>query len=123
MKTVSPLVIVDNCEDALKFYQEVLGGEIKVLNKQEGKAAFAQLLLDDSLIQISDSAGKPVAHGGNNRIYLQFDNEEEIRKVYGTFKADGEVDFELQQTFFAALVAALTDKFGVNWNLAYFLAK
>jgi uncharacterized glyoxalase superfamily protein PhnB len=25
MKTVSPLVIVDNCEDALNFYQKVVG--------------------------------------------------------------------------------------------------
>lgn len=122
MKSVSPFVIVDNCEDALKFYQEVLGGEVKILNKNDDKATFAHFLLDNSTIQIADSAvaGYPVTHGGNHRIYLQFDNEEEVRKVYETLKVDGKVDSELQKTFFGALLAVLTDKFGVNWNLAYF---
>jgi PhnB protein len=121
MKTVCPLVIVDNCEDALKFYQEALGGEVKILNKNDGKATFANFVLDDSIIQIADSAAVsyPVAPGGNHRIYLQFDNEEEIRKAYETFKVDGKVDSELQKAFFGALLAVLTDKFGVNWNLVY----
>ncbi|MGW8824749.1 VOC family protein [Paenibacillus lautus] len=123
MKTVNPLVIVDNCEDALKFYREVFDGEVKVLNKKDGKATFAHFLLDNSIIQISDSAvvGYPVTHGGNHRIYLQFDNEEEIKTVYEAFKTGGKVDSELQKTFFGALLAVLTDKFGVNWNLVYFL--
>lgn len=125
MKSVTPLVLVDNCGEALKFYQEVLGGEVKILNKNEGKVTFAHFQLDNSLIQIADSAtaGYPVAHGGNYRIYLQFDNEEEISKVYEAFKTDGKVDSELQKTFFGALLAVLTDKFGVNWNLVYSFAK
>jgi PhnB protein len=125
MKTVNPLVIVDNCEDALKFYQEVLGGEVKILNKKDNKATFAHFQFDNSTIQIADSAaaGYPVARGGNHRIYMQFDNEEEIKKVYEAFKVDGKVDSELQKAFFGALLAVLTDKFGVNWNLVYFFAK
>ncbi|MBB3130344.1 PhnB protein [Paenibacillus rhizosphaerae] len=125
MKSVSPLVIVDNCDEALKFYQEVLDGEVKILNKNEDKATFAHFQLDHSLIQFADSAtaGYPVARGGNHRIYLQFDHEEEIKKVYEAFQTDGKVDSELQKTFFGAFLAVLTDKFGVNWNLVYSFAK
>lgn len=123
MKTVSPVVIVDNCEEALKFYQEVLGGEVKNLNKnEEGKTNFANLQLDNSLIIITEGGKHSVTYGGNHRINLQIDNEEEIRKVYEAFKEDGNVDSELQRTFFGALAAAVTDKFGVNWNLVYFFA-
>jgi PhnB protein len=79
----------------------------------------------NSIIQIADSAavGYPAPHGGNHRIYLQFDNEEEIKKVYEAFKTGGKVDSELQKTFFGALLAVLTNKFGVNWNIVYFFAK
>jgi PhnB protein len=120
---VSPLVIVDNCEETLKFYQDVFGGEIKILNKQEDKVTFAHFLIDNSVIQIADAQGKPIVRGGNNRIYLEFDSEEDIRKAYDIFKADGIVDSELQQAFFGALVTALTDKYGVNWNFVYFIKK
>ncbi len=65
--------------------------------------------------------GRQVAKGENVRIYLQFDSEDEIRKVYDVLKIDGKVDFELQQAFFGALLAVLTDKNGINWNLSWCL--
>lgn len=120
---ISPLIVVDNCEEVLKFYQEVFGGEIRILNQREGKVTFAHFMIDKSVIQIADAEGKPIVRGGNNRIYLEFDSEDEIRKAYDIFKAEGIVDAELQQTFFGALVTALTDKYGVNWNFVYFIKK
>lgn len=120
---MSPLVIVDNCEEALKFYQGVFGGEINILNQQEGRPTFAHLKIDQSVLQIADAQGKPIVRGGNNRIYLQFDSEDEIKKAYEIFKVDSAVEAELQQTFFGAIVTALTDKYGVNWNFVYFFKK
>ena len=122
MKIAGPLVVVDHCEKAAKFYRDLLGGEIKILNEQAGKVTAARLQFESTFIQFGDSMGKPVAKGENNRIYLQFDSEEEIRKVYDELKIDGTVNFELQKSPFAALYAVLTDKNSINWNLVCFTA-
>lgn len=123
MINASPFVLIDNCTVAIKHYQNIFGGEIKVLNEQAGKVLNAELHLGGTLIHFADTMGKPVAMGRNIRILLQFDSEDEIKKVYDELKIDGKVDFELQKAFFGALHATLTDKNGINWDLNCFAAR
>lgn len=123
MKIASPYIIMENCREAVVFYQNILGGEIKILNEQDGKVTSARLMLGNTFIQFGDTMGRPVAKGENVRIYLQFEDEDEIRKAYNALKVEGKVEFELKPAFFGALLAALTDKNGVTWNMTCFTAK
>lgn len=123
MINASPFVLIENCTEAIKNYQKIFGGEIKILNEQAGKVMNAELHMGGTLIHFADTMGKSVASGRNIRILLQFDSEDEIKKIYNELKIEGKVDFELQKAFFGALHASLTDKNGINWDLNCFLAR
>lgn len=120
MKNASPYVIVDNVEESVEYYQGIMGGEIKILNKQEGRVMHAELHLGGGHVHFSDSYGR-TPKGENIRIILQCESEEEIRKVFDGLKADGQVAVELQDTFFGALHGQVTDgKNQITWVLNFF---
>lgn len=111
----------------LNYYQEVLGGEIKnvqladdveMFKGHEGKCLHAELHLGNSIIHFSDPFGR-VEKGDHVKITIEFDSEEEIRKVYQSLVADGQAILELQDTFWGALHANVIDKYGIGWLLNY----
>lgn len=120
MKSASPFVIVDNCKEAIEYYQNIFGGEVKILNEHAGKLMHAELHLGSSLIHFADSMGKVFSKGENVKIILQFEYEDEIKKAYQALSSEGQVVVELQETFFGALHADLTDKNNIEWVLNYF---
>lgn len=78
----------------------------------------AELHLGESIIHFSDIFGS-VSNGDNVKITLEFETEDEIRKVYNALLVDGQTSLELQETFLGALHANVTDKNGVGWLLNY----
>ncbi|MBM7694190.1 PhnB protein [Peribacillus deserti] len=119
MKSASPYIFIDNCQQVMKHYQSLLGGEIKnVQNTEEGKCLHAELHLGVSVIHFSDSFGK-VTNGDQIRISLECETEDEIRKVYHSLSQGGTVTVELQDTFWGAIHANLIDQFGIGWLLNY----
>lgn len=121
MKSANPFVIVDNCKEAVEYTQGIFGGEIKILHEHAGKVLHAELHMDGgSLIHFSDSYGRPFTRGENVKIIVQFDSEDEIRRVYDSLLADGKATVELQDTFFGALHGEVLDKNGIEWVLNFF---
>lgn len=120
MKSASPFVVVDNVKESLDFYQGIFGGEIKILNEHAGKVMHAELHLGNTLIHFSDPFGR-IPKGENVKIILQAESEDEMRRVYDSLKAVGEVTVELQDTFFGALHGQVVDnKNHICWVLNYF---
>ncbi|PSA91282.1 hypothetical protein C6370_17145 [Bacillus atrophaeus] len=119
MKSASPFVVVDNCKESVEYYQSIFGGDIKILNKHEGKIMHAELHLGSSLIHFSDTFGR-IPKAENVKIILQLESEEEIRETYDSLLQDGEVTVELQDTFFNAIHGQVTDnKNCICWVLNY----
>jgi PhnB protein len=118
-----PYILVDNVKETVEYYQSKIGGEVKVLNQQDGKYLHAELLLGNSPLHFSDTYGKqPTSE--NNKIMLQFGSEDELRKVYDALKEDGEVVIELQDTFFGALHGQVMDnKNKITWVMNCFKKK
>lgn len=121
-----------NCEEAVKFYQKVLGGESQIMhfgdappnpNFQVPEAAknlvlHAELRKDGHIIRFSDTfPGAPYSVGNNISFSLEFDTEDEVRSVFTALSEGGKVQMEPQQTFFSPLYAKFVDKFGVQWQL------
>ncbi|WP_228550274.1 VOC family protein [Salinibacillus xinjiangensis] len=54
------------------------------------------------------------------RISLEFESEAEIRKIYDALAAEGQkISLELQESFWGAIHANLTDKYGFGLLLNF----
>lgn len=121
-----------NCEEAVKFYQQVLGGEIVILHYGDAPPnpsfsvpdnvkhliLHAELRKNGHIIRFSDTFPNTPYNAGNNISFsLEFDTEDEVKTIFEALSAGGNVQMEPQTTFFSPLYCKFTDKFGVNWQL------
>lgn len=111
----------------MEYYQGIFGGEIKnvqqaddveMFKEHKGKVLHAELHLGESVIHFSDVFGS-VTIGDNVKVSLEFENEDEIRKVYNSLLVSGHATVELQDTFWGALHGNVTDKNGIGWILNF----
>ncbi|WP_411842300.1 VOC family protein [Salinicoccus sp. HZC-1] len=72
-----------------------------------------------SEIMFSDSGShSEITEGNNITVAVTDENLEYIRNAYNVLKDQGQVEMELQETFFAKGHAMLTDRFGIKWQLS-----
>jgi PhnB protein len=115
------------CEEAISFYVQTFGGEIKQLMRvSDGPKEYhnpeynnqimhATATIGKATIMASDSMGNDVAAGSNVALSLDFTSEEEITAAFKKMCEGGKVLMELQDTFWEAKFGTLQDKFGINW--------
>lgn len=131
IKQLTPyLYFQGNAEEALNFYQEVLGGEKtevmrygdvqKIEDEYKDKIIHAKLQHPVFNLFFSDTHEKHKLKTGDNvSLTLEFESEDAIDKAYQSLSEGGSVYMELQKTFWNAKYAKVTDKFGVCWDLNY----
>lgn len=126
------------CEDAFRFYQSVLGGEIAMWNRfgdmppQEGMPPLAEEhknrimhvslpVSKETVLMGSDTMpGMHVLTQGNNfSISLGAGSKEEAKILFDGLSAGGNVTMDLQDTFWGAYFGMWTDKFGIHWMVNY----
>jgi len=127
------LVFNGNCEEAVNFYQATLGGESQILHFSDAppNPAFpvpdqvknlvlhAELRKDGHVIRFSDTLPNTPYNVGNNISFsLEFDTKEATRAMFEVLSKAGQVEMELQETFFSPLYGKFTDKFGVIWQVS-----
>ena len=129
MKQIIPEVYVKDCQNALEFYRQILGGKIKNLQISnntemfkgiENKVIHAELHVNSRCVfYFVDIFEKKRAKTGNITLMLHMDSMEELKRVYEAFANGGDVGMELQKTFWGAYHAIVTDRFGTPWALNY----
>ncbi len=129
MKRITPDITVDRCEVALGYYQSIFGGELKNVQKADGKGMFAghagkimhaELHINQNcVIYLVDQFDTKRAGGSSISLLLDMESEEEINRLYAALSKNGKIIFELQKTFWGAYHAIVEDKFGVMWALNY----
>ena len=122
-----------NCEEAVKFYQAVLGGESQILHFGDAppNPAFpvpenvkplvmhAELRKNGHVIRFSDTFPNTPYHAGDNISFsLEFETKEETKAIFVALSEGGNIQMELQETFFSPLFSKFTDKFGVVWMVS-----
>lgn len=126
------LTFTDNCEEAMTFYQECLGGEL-TLNRVAGSPMEAQcppemknrimhanLIKDDLILMASDMLWPGELYRGNAiSLSLNCSSEEEIRDLFSKLSEGGRVTDPLKEQFWGAIFGMLTDKFGISWLFNY----
>jgi len=118
------------CEEAMHFYQYVLGGELHVqLIKDspgaarmpadwQDKVMHATLEGDGFEIMGSDGRhGTTPAKESNISLSLANSDEAVARDVFEKLSAGGTVTQPLEKMFWGALFGQLTDKYGFDWMI------
>jgi PhnB protein len=124
---LNPYLAFDgNCGEAMKFYQSVLGGELKMQTfgesgsdvKDEDKDRIIHALLDNEALTFMASDGNeenPVSFGNNISMSIVGEDEDQLRKFFEGLSEGGNVDMPLEKQFWGDTFGMLTDKFGVHW--------
>ena len=132
MKSIIPEIYIQNCKQALEFYKELFGGEIKNVQMSDGKEMFkgfegkiihSELHINDNCILYLVDIFEEKKENGDIHLLLELDSEEEINKIYQALSKNGSVKFELQKAFWGAYHAVVTDCYGNTWGLNYTIKK
>ena len=136
IRLVPYLYLNGNAEEAMNFYKSVFDiQKMELMRYKEMDQKLAETTWGDKVLhgalthdrfelffsdmQESDS---PLPTGKIS-LTLDFDSEEETRKIYNLLNEGGKVDMSLDYTFWDALYGSLTDKYGIHWDFNCQIAK
>lgn len=122
------LLFNGQCEEALRFYERVLGGRIADMLTHEGtpmesqvppewrgKILHARLVIGDRELMASDAPPGRYAKPQGFSVTLQIADPAEAERVFGALSDGAEIQMPLQQTFWASRFGMLVDRFGTPW--------
>lgn len=121
-----------NCRDAMRFYKDILGGELSFMTVKETPMAakcpagmedqimHSQLSGEGFTVMASDMLSGGTYQPGNNfSLTVNCHSKEQIQSLFDQLSEGGRVDEPLKQQFWGALFGTVTDKFGTRWMLNY----
>lgn len=127
MKRILPHIYLENCQEAIEYYRQIFGGEIKntqlsdgmeMFKGHEGKYIHAELHINESSVIYFADVFVPLSKGTNIWLSLDLETEDEIKTIYSAFAKDGQVKMELQDMFWGSKYGVITDKNGLTWELS-----
>jgi PhnB protein len=130
MKSITPSIYVENCKEALEFYKDVFGGELKniqladnveMFKGYEGKIIHSELHVNETCVLYFVDLFDEKKDNSGIQLVVELDSEEEINSVYSALIKNGTVVFGLQKTFWGAFHAVVIDCYGITWGLNYTL--
>jgi PhnB protein len=118
------------CQEAMTFYHNVLGGTLEVQLVKDSPAAaqmppqmqdkviHASLTAPDFMLLASDMSG---AQEPSERVSLMVEcsSTEEIERFFHGLSEGGKVTQPLMDSFWGSTFGHLTDKYGIYWMFNY----
>jgi PhnB protein len=117
-----------NCAaEAMEFYKEVFGGTLTVVRRGDVDSA-ATGAEKDLVINATLETGEFNLRGSDRddatqlpqaRVALSLigTDEARLRKIYDALSDGGSQDSPLEKVFWGDIFGAVTDKFGINWQV------
>jgi len=79
----------------------------------------AELKIEGDIVMFGDFfPGTQSVFGNNVQLTVVTDDPEKTRRYYELLKEGGQVEMELQETFWSPLYASIIDKFGIYWQFS-----
>lgn len=118
------------CDEALAFYQEILGAKVEMLMRfkespeeppmplPEGwgeKVMHCAFRVGESVVMASDGCGAEVEPFQGFTLSITLADEAEARKVFAALADGGSVFMPIGPTFWSACFGMVGDKFGLGW--------
>jgi len=132
MKLLTYLNYGGNCAQAFRFYEEHLGGEIKMMMKHgempgasdvppEWSDAILHARIDLGGTELLGADVPPERFQPMRSAYLTLvvDSSEEAERIYALLSEGGQIFMPMEETFFAFRFAMLRDRFGTSWMLIH----
>lgn len=113
---------------AMKFYQSIFGGELKISTYGESGQAkndaekdflmHGELKTPDLTFYASDGNEEhTVTPGDSVKMSLIGDDEALLTKYFNALAEGGKVDMPLMKQFWGDTFGMITDKFGIHWMI------
>ena len=119
-----------NCEAAFRFYEQHLGGAIKMLMRRaeapDPNAAWPgweqsiqYAIMDIVETQLMGSDVPPDRFQPMRSVYLSLtvDGAAEAERIWALLSDGGQIFMPMEETFFATRFGQLRDKFGTSWMI------
>src|SRR5262249_53949175 len=113
--------------EAMEFYKQVFGGTLTVVRRGEvdpsatgaDKDLVINATLDTGDLTLRASDREDATKGPQARVALTLigTDEPRLRKIYDDLSAGGTQNNPLESVFWGDVFGALTDKFGINWQV------
>lgn len=116
------------CDEAIAFYRQALGAQVKMLMRfrespdpdmsQPGmadKVMHAELRIGASSVLVSDGRGEGLQPFQGFSLTILVSDAAEAEKYFTALSPGGKVQMPLTETFFAPRFGMITDRFGVLW--------
>jgi PhnB protein len=126
MKTTPYLFFGGKCEDAIAFYREALGADVRAFVRfgdlpgataeMHDRVMHAELGIGDSTVFASDAQSNG-AQGASFAISLEAPDDAEAERLFATLADHGTVAVPLMTTPFASRFGMATDRFGTPWMI------
>ena len=126
-----------NCREAVEFYAKVFKSKVENLmayadsppdpnftisESDKDRIMYAGIPIGDMTVMFMDMpTGSPLIAGNNIQPTISVDNKDEVTRLYNELKDGGEVYMELQKTFFSEWYGMVKDKYGVIWQILYYV--
>jgi PhnB protein len=136
MKIYPYLNFDGKAEEAMRYYQSVLGGEFEgpinyfgeipgmEMPEDEKKRVMHVSLKVNDLFKImasdtSPSMGHVLKKGNHNYVSIHPDSKNEGKRIFEKLSAGGTIEMKYEKTFWGAYFGSFEDRFGISWMINY----
>ena len=119
-----------NCEQALRFYEQHLGGQITMLTRRaeqpdqpvtwpgwQDSIQYASMNLGETQLMASDVPPDRFQPMRSVYLSLTVDSAGEAERIWALLSDGGQIFMPIEETFFAIRFGQLRDKFGTSWMI------
>ena len=126
---LNPYILFDgNCEEALKIYEQVLGGKIEFLSKYAGspaaemappdwgdKVLHATMKFDESYIMAADAPPGHYSKPQGISVSIGLKDRDRGERIFNALAEGGTIQMAFAKTFWASGFGMCVDRFGIPW--------
>ncbi|SRR6266496_1631435 len=116
------------CEEAFKFYQQILGGNIQTImtwgdspmadqvpSEWRDKIIHVTLIVGDTALLGADAPPDRYEKPKGFSVTIQINDPAEAEPIFNKLAENGTVQMPFQKTFWAAGFGMCVDRFGIPW--------
>lgn len=123
---VAYLTFNGNCREAMEFYQQCLGGELRVQTLEDtplgerfpkrfkGYVVTASLTGDNMRLLATDMLDRGLVRGNSMSVLLDVADWEIMEEYYNRLK-EGSLEAHMDRTHWGDFFGGLVDKYGTQW--------